>query len=216
MWNIKKPCWIKCFLVCNHIFLLNLILSLSRTLLLLLVHDSFQLILPCFPFFIFLFFFLSLYFTFYLMDQSNHLFSYLLLFFGGEREGGGVGNMYSCILMAQIDLIYIYKWNVMSWNGESGYLITVSLFVTVIPKYQISIRMCFYKYIYPLNCYVLISCPFICLFFFFLLKQLFKFLLLFSILKFCYHSNKGASKMKRGKSYFDAWSLLESLIHNMT
>lgn len=31
---------------------------------------------------------------------------------------------------------------------ESGYLITVSLFVTVIPKYQISIRMCFYKYIY--------------------------------------------------------------------
>lgn len=55
----------------------------------------------------------------------------------------------------------------MSWNGESGYLITVSLFVTVIPKYQISIRMCFYKYIYPLNCYVLISCPFICLFFFF-------------------------------------------------
>lgn len=94
--NIKKPCWIKCFLVCNHIFLLNLILSLSCTLWLLWVHDSFQLILPCFSFLSFFF----LYFTFYLMDQSNHLFSYLLLcFLGGGREEGLV----TCI--------HAYEWH---------------------------------------------------------------------------------------------------------
>lgn len=40
---------------------------------------------------------------------------------------------------------------------ESGYLITVSLFVTVIPKYQISIRMCFYKYIYILSIVMCLS-----------------------------------------------------------
>lgn len=51
---------------------------------------------------------------------------------------------------------------------ESGYLITVSLFVTVIPKYQISIRMCFYKYIYILSIVMCLSVVHSFAFFFFL------------------------------------------------
>lgn len=59
-------------------------------------------------------------------------------------------------------------------------------------------------YIYILSIVMCLSVVHSFAFFFSLLKQLFKCLLLFSILKFCFHSNKGASKMKRGKSYFDA------------
>lgn len=206
VWNIKKPCWIKCFLVCNHIFLLNLILCLSRTLWLLWVHDSFQLILPCFPFFFFL------YFTFYLMDQSNHLFSYLLLcFLGGE--GGRRGWWHVFVHINGTNWPNIYKWNVLSWNGN---VVIWSQWASLLLSFQ-SIKYqyeCAFTNIYILSIVMCLSVVH-SFAFFFLLKQL-KFLLLFSILKFCYHSNKGASKMKRGKSYFDARSSLESLIHNMT
>lgn len=37
--------------------------------------------------------------TFYLMDQSNHLFFLFIVFFG---EGGGNTDMHSCIKMAQV------------------------------------------------------------------------------------------------------------------
>lgn len=97
MEKLMKPCWTSCFLVCSHN--LNLMFSsLSHTFDFVDVcfHQSFQFLLAL------LFFPFIFYFTFYLMDQSNHLFSYLLLcFFSFFRRVGGWHVF--MLLMAQVE-----------------------------------------------------------------------------------------------------------------